>query len=139
MESLEPNKETMDMVEQVARREITAAEAIEAGKIKYTALGQGEHITLDEAMQKVKKGHCYAQAGMNDIVGFAFPPDGTVTIDKKTIREAIEYAIRSNALEGLKTSPETKKLLERVAVGEITFDQVRQIINQKAKQLSSKK
>lgn len=56
----------------------------------------------------------------------------------KNIKEAINYAIRQNRLEGLETSQETKKLLNRVAAEKLTFDQLRQIIDAKAKKLTGR-
>lgn len=54
------------------------------------------------------------------------------------LREAIEYAERQNGIEGLTTSPEIKALLEKVANGEMSFDEVRKIIDEKAKKLGAK-
>lgn len=104
-----------------------------------------EHEKLfQEAAQKERKesfdkGWCCAEGGFNDSVAFAFPPDGTVKIDKKDIREAIEYAIRSNETEGLDTSKSTEELLNQVHFGKITLEQVRQLIDQKAKALAKDK
>lgn len=53
-------------------------------------------------------------------------------IDKSKLAAAIEYAIRTNAMEGLVTSEETAAMLERVAAGEITFANMRQAIEFKA-------
>lgn len=53
-------------------------------------------------------------------------------------QRAIEYAIRANQIEGLEISPETKKLFDQVAIGKISFEEYRQIIDQKARSLSSK-
>lgn len=58
-------------------------------------------------------------------------------INASDIQEAIEYAIRSNAVEGLITSKETQALLDRVVAGELTFDEVRQLIDIKAKSVRS--
>ena len=51
------------------------------------------------------------------------------------LRESIEYAIRSNAMEGLITSPETMDMLDRVKNGELTFSDMREAIIYKANTL----
>lgn len=51
-------------------------------------------------------------------------------------KDGIKYAIRSNALEGLKTSPETVIILEKVSAGEITTEQMRKAIDYKARSLA---
>jgi len=53
--------------------------------------------------------------------------------------EGIEYAIRQNKLEGLETSPESKKLLEDVVKGKLAMDQLREIFDKKAKKYAQKK
>lgn len=65
-------------------------------------------------------------------------PASSKTFVKKSLQDAIDYAIRQNELEGLITSDETRQLLKRVAAGELTFDQVRQIIDAKAKKLAKR-
>lgn len=60
------------------------------------------------------------------------PPD-----NEKAMTEAINYAIRSNALEGLITSQETLEMMNRVKAGELTFDDMRRAIDYKARALST--
>ena len=56
---------------------------------------------------------------------------------KNDIREAIDYAIRSNDQEGLATSAEARALLELVAEGVITFDEIKAAIDIRARALSN--
>lgn len=51
------------------------------------------------------------------------------------ISESIDYAIRSNAMEGLVTSEESRAMLRRVATGELTFEDMRRAIDHKAREL----
>lgn len=51
------------------------------------------------------------------------------------LEEAIAYAIRNNGQEGLITSEETAAMLNRVAAGEITFDQLLKTVEFKARAL----
>jgi len=54
------------------------------------------------------------------------------------LKEAIEYAIRQNQLEGLETSEETKALLDRVARGDLTIEQLLKIFDAKARKYAEK-
>lgn len=53
-------------------------------------------------------------------------------MDKDKLAKAIEYAIRSNRMEGLEPSREELAMLEKVKAGQLTFDEYRQIIDKKA-------
>ena len=55
-----------------------------------------------------------------------------------TLRESVEYAIRSVEMELGPMSPESRALMERVANGEITTDQARAITHEKAQRLAKK-
>lgn len=55
-----------------------------------------------------------------------------------TLNESIDYSIRSNAMEGLVSSEETLAMLRQVAAGELTFEDMRKAIKQKARELASK-
>lgn len=52
------------------------------------------------------------------------------------IAESIKYAIRSNGMEGLVTSRETRDMLQRIEAGELTFDDMRRAIEHKARELA---
>ena len=52
------------------------------------------------------------------------------------LKAAINYAIRTNAMEGLITSEETRAMLQRVEAGEITFEDMRRAIEHKARELA---
>lgn len=52
--------------------------------------------------------------------------------------EAIDYAIRNNAQEGLELTPDTLALFEKVKIGKLTLDELGQIIDAKAKALANK-
>jgi hypothetical protein len=60
-------------------------------------------------------------------------------MQRPTLGESIEYAIRSNAMEGLPTTPETIVLLQKVESGEITFEEMRKSTDQKARRLAQKR
>lgn len=87
-----------------------------------------QEAAREERRKIFKKGWCCVQAGINDAVSFAFPPDGAVRFDKKDIREAIEFAIRTNQAEEIDTSKNIDELLDQVHFGELTLDQVRKLI-----------
>jgi uncharacterized protein (DUF433 family) len=88
--------------------------------------------------ERFDQGWCCIQAGSKDAVSYSFPPDGAVKIDQKDIKEAIEYAIRMNKAEGLDTSQSSEELLRQVVFGKITFEQVRKLIEEKARAMAQK-
>lgn len=56
----------------------------------------------------------------------------------RSVEEAIAYAIRQNLQEGQELSQQLKVLLDRVALGELTFNQVREILDAKARKYGKK-
>lgn len=57
---------------------------------------------------------------------------------KNDLKEAIDCAIRNNAMEGLITSAETTAMLKRVAAGKLAFDDMRKTVEYKARELAKR-
>lgn len=51
-------------------------------------------------------------------------------LKRKALKEAVQSAIASNAIEGIQLSPESLAILNRVADGEISTEEARQIMKQ---------
>ena len=55
-----------------------------------------------------------------------------------TIKAAIEYAIRSTEMENGPISADTRELMQRVVIGEITLKEIRELTTEKARKLANK-